>query len=248
MKLFNPSSVFKKKPDKKKSEINGAQLAPYAAKYEKSAVAEAFKILRTNLQFSIKFNEPRVIVITSPNQMEGKTTVASNLGVTFAAANYNTLVLDADMRIPNLHRQFGMENKEGLSNCLNGDCDLERAIQTTPIDNLSLMGSGPIPFNSSELLSSDRMIKLLEELKSRYQLIIIDSPPVNVVADTPIVSTLSDGLLVVISMGNTRRRDLKKTLHALDYCNILGFVLNVTRRGNESYYQYYSSRYYAARK
>jgi protein-tyrosine kinase len=218
---------------------------PYSARYEKSVVSEAFKILRTNLQFTIKLTEPRIIVVTSPSQGEGKTTIASNLGVTFAANNFKTLLIDADLRIPNLHRQFGLSNADGLSNCLNGDCDLDQCIVPTQVENLSLLPSGPIPPNSSELLSSEAMLRMVDELKKRYQLIIIDSPPVNIVADTPIVSSLADGVLMVVSAGSTRRKDLTKALDALEYANIIGFVMNVTQRGTENYYyRPYYNRYY----
>ena len=193
---------------------------PYSARYEKSVVSEAFKILRTNLQFTIKLNETRIIVVSSPSQGEGKTTIASNLGVTFAANNFKTLLLDADLRIPNLHRQFSLSNADGLSNCLNGDCNLDDCILPTQVENLSLLPSGPIPPNSSELLSSEAMLDIIEELKKRYQLIIIDSPPINIVADTPIVCSLADGVLMVVSAGSTRRKDLTKALDALEYANI----------------------------
>jgi protein-tyrosine kinase len=218
---------------------------PYTARYDKSVVAEAFKILRTNLQFTIKFNEPRVILISSPSQGEGKTTIASNLGVTFAYNNYKTLLLDADMRIPNLHRQFNMDNSDGLSNCLNGDCDLDSVIQKTPVENLDLLASGPIPPNSSELLASEGMLKMMEVLKKHYQIIIIDSPPVNIVADASIVSSLVDGVLMIISAGSTRRKDLSRALSTLDHAHIAGLVLNVGHRGNQgNYYRTYYNRYY----
>lgn len=243
MALFS-ASKRKVKKGLKDSEAPAVSI-PYSARYEKSVVSEAFKILRTNLLFTIKLNEPRVIVVTSPNQGEGKTTIASNLGVTFAANKLKTLLVDADMRIPNLHRQFGMSNADGLSNCLNGDCDLDRCIVPTQIENLSLLPSGPIPPNSSELLTSEAMLNLVSELKNRFQLVIIDSPPVNIVADTPIVSSQADGTLIVVSAGSTRRKDLSKALDALEYAPVIGFVMNVMQRGTENYYyRPYYHRYY----
>jgi protein-tyrosine kinase len=243
MDLF---SAFKRKNDIDLSATPAPEVSlPYVARYEKSVVSEAFKILRTNLQFTIKLNEPRIIVVTSPSQGEGKTTIASNLGVTFAATKFKTLLVDADMRIPNLHLQFSLSNADGLSNCLNGDCKLDECIQTTQVENLSLLPSGPIPPNSSELLTSQAMLEMAEELKKRYQLIIVDSPPVNIVADTPIISSLADGVLIVVSAGSTRRKDLSKALDALEYANIIGFIMNVTKRGTENYYyRPYYNRYY----
>ncbi len=242
------NKILKKKPAKTNHAPPPGQVLPYAAKYEKSVAAESFKILRTNLHFAIKFDQPRAILVTSPSQMEGKTTVSSNLAVAFAASNYKVLLIDCDMRIPNLHRQFGMDNTQGLSLCLNGDLPLDQAIQPTSIANLHLLSSGPIPPNSSELLGSEKMIQLLDELKKRFPVIIIDSPPVNIVADTPIVSSLTDGVLLVVSAGNTTRRDLRKAMQSLEYCPVLGFILNVIRKGSEGYYyQSYYNRYYTSR-
>lgn len=207
-----------------------------------STFAESFKILRTNVQFSLKLNEPKSMLVTSSSAGEGKTTITANLAISFANAGYKTIAIDADMRIPALYKEFNVDNTIGLSNYLNEEVSIKDMIKLLPIENLSIIPSGPIPFNSAELLSSKRLADLLTELKGMYQLIIIDSAPINVVADTQIISPLVDGTLLVISAGNTRRADLRRAIDSMQYTNILGLVLNVLSKRTDRYY--YNYNYY----
>jgi capsular exopolysaccharide synthesis family protein len=204
-----------------------------------STFAESFKILRTNVQFSLKVNEPKSMLVTSSSAGEGKTTVTANLAISFANAGYKTIAVDSDMRIPALYKEFNIDNSVGLSNYLNGDVSISDIIKPVPIENLSMIPSGPIPFNSAELLSSKKMADMLAELKKTYQLVIIDTAPINVVADTQIISPLVDGTLLVISAGSTRRGDLRRAIDSMQYTNIIGLVLNVlSKRTDRYYYQY----------
>jgi capsular exopolysaccharide synthesis family protein len=205
-----------------------------------STFAESFKILRTNVQFAVKVNEPKSILVTSSSAGEGKTTVSANLAISFANAGYKTIAVDSDMRIPALYKEFNIDNTIGLSNFLNGEAAIKDVIKSIPIENLSMIPSGPIPFNSAELLSSKRMADLLNELKKIYQLIIIDSAPINVVADTQIISPLVDGTLIVVSAGNTRRGDLRRAIDTMQYTNIIGLVLNVLSKRTDRYYYHYN--------
>lgn len=212
-----------------------------------STFAESFKILRTNVKFAIKLNEPKALLVTSSSAGEGKTTISANLAISFASAGYKTIVIDSDMRIPALNKEFNQENLIGLSNYLNEEVSLEDIIKPLPFENLSIIPSGPIPPNSAELLSSKRLADLLQYLKTQFQLLIIDSAPINVVADTQIISPLVDGTLLVISAGNTRRGELRKALESMEYTNVLGFVLNVMSKRTDRYYyhyNYYKSNYY----
>jgi capsular exopolysaccharide synthesis family protein len=233
----------REKKDKVSSTVNRDETSIFQSfilRKPNSTFAESFKILRTNVQFSLKLNEPKTMLITSSSAGEGKTTVTANLAISFANAGYKTITVDSDMRIPALYKEFNIDNSIGLSNYLNGDAAIKDIIQPVDIENLSMIPSGPIPFNSAELLSSKRMADLLAELKKTYQLIIVDSAPINVVADTQIISPLVDGTLIVISAGNTRRGDLRRAIDSMQYTNIIGLVLNVLSKRTDRYYYHYN--------
>jgi capsular exopolysaccharide synthesis family protein len=208
----------------------------------KSSIAESFKILRTNVQFALKINDPKSILITSSGEGEGKTTVSINLAASFAKAGFKTLIIDTDLRIPMQHKIFELPNEIGLSSYLNGECNYKDTIRSAQIENLEIITAGPIPPNAAELLSSKKMPELMKLLKETYNIIICDSAPINVVADTQIISPLVDGTLVVVSAGNTRKAEFKKTLESLEYANIIGVVLNVITKSVDKYY--YSYHYY----
>ena len=208
----------------------------------KSSIAESFKILRTNVQFALKINDPKSILITSPGEGEGKTTVSINLAASFAKAGFKTIIIDTDLRIPMQHKIFELPNEIGLSSYLNGECNYKDTIRSTQIENLEIITAGPIPPNAAELLSSKKMPELIKLLKENYNIVICDSAPINVVADTQIISPLVDGTLVVVSAGNTRKFEFKKALESLEYTNIIGVVLNVITKSVDRYY--YSYHYY----
>jgi len=216
------------------------EFQPFVIRKPNSTFAESFKILRTNVQFSLKVNEPRTLLVTSSSAGEGKTTVTANLAISFANAGYKTIAIDSDMRIPTLYKEFNVDNSLGLSNFLNGEAAMKDIIIPLSIENLSTIPSGPIPFNSAELLSSKKMSDLLVDLKKLYQLIIIDSAPINVIADTQIISPLVDGTLIVISAGSTRRGDLRRAIDSMQYTNIIGLVLNVLSKKTDQYYYHYN--------
>lgn len=211
----------------------------------KSSAAEAFKILRTNVQFALKINDPKSILVSSPGEGEGKTTVSVNLAASFAKAGFKTIIVDADLRIPSQHKVFDLPNEIGLSNYLNAECSLADIVNRSSIENLSIITAGPIPPNAAELLSSKKMPELFSLLKENYSIIICDSAPVNVVADTQIISPLVDGTLVVVSAGSTRRGEVKKAIESLEYTNIIGVILNViTKQVDRYYYAYHYYSYY----
>jgi len=209
----------------------------------KSVIAESFKILRTNIRFALKMNDSKALLVTSPGQSEGKTTVSANLAASFAEAGFKTIIIDADLRIPVQHKIFGNENKIGLSNYLNNEISLSETINSTFIDNLSIITAGPIPPNSAELLTSKTLSDMFQNLKKEYKVVICDSAPVNVVADTQIISPNVDGTLIVLSAGSTRKIEFKRALEALEYTNIVGIVLNVITKSTDR--QYYSYHYYS---
>lgn len=208
----------------------------------KSPISEAYRTLRTNIEFSSFDEHIRVIMLTSAGPGEGKSTTAANLAVAFAQAGKKVLIMDADLRKPTLHHTFSKTNRWGLTNIIAGQAEVKEVISQTEINNLDLLASGPIPPNPSELLASKRMSALLEELKLIYDIIIVDTPPALAVTDAQIMSTKCDGVILVIDSGKVKREIALKVKMNLEYVNarILGAVLNnIDRKDGESYYYYY---------
>ncbi|MER1984840.1 MAG: CpsD/CapB family tyrosine-protein kinase [Solibacillus sp.] len=208
----------------------------------KSVIAEQFKIIRTNLNFSMPQENLRSIVITSTQMSEGKSTISSNLGVTYAQAGKKVIFVDADMRKPTVHHTFGLKNTTGLSNLLIKELKMNDVIQQTNIENLDVVTSGPIPPNPAELLTSSELKVLLEELKQSYDLVIFDAPPVLPVTDAQIISNIMDGTVLVVNSGETEKEGVLKAKELLEKskANLLGVVLNnVTLEDNNYYYRYY---------
>lgn len=210
-----------------------------------SPFAEAFRILRTNLQFLAVERSIKTLLVTSPSPQEGKTTVAANLAASMAAGGYRTLLADGDLRHPTAHLYFGVDHTRGLSDVLAGTLTLQDAIRETAFRNLFLLTAGPQPPNPSELFGSQRMLSLVEELEQDFDFIVFDAPPTLLVADAPALSTSLDGVVFVARAGETSREQAREALRrfALLETRILGAVLNGSRRvrGDRYYgYGYYS--------
>ncbi len=226
------------------SRIAGASPAEklVTVNYPKSPISEAYRVLRTNLQFSSLDRPVKTIVVTSPNPVEGKSTTAANLGVVMAQAGKRVIVVDADLRRPVMHRMFGLENREGLTTALVTDTPtLDGHLQTTGIENLRVLSTGPLPPNPSELLGSRRMATLIDRLKEEADVVIFDSPPSLAVTDSSVLATQTDGVLLVTDAGRTRRGAAEQAaarLRQVD-ANLLGVVLNRLRSGGGGYYYYY---------
>lgn len=209
----------------------------------KSVVSEAFRVLRTNLQFSSVDRPLKKVMVTSSVPQEGKSTVISNLALSLASAGNKVLLVDADMRRPNIYKIFLLENYKGLSNLLAEDLPIESVVIDTDIENLHIITSGPVPPNPAEMLGSQKMKKFLEEVSSRYDMVLIDSPPVNSVADASILSSLVDGVILVVEAGKTEREAAMVAVQQLKKVNarILGVILNKVKqqKGGGYYYYYY---------
>lgn len=209
-----------------------------------SPVSEAYRILRTNLQFMTIDQSIKTIMITSPNPGEGKSITAANLGVIMAQADLKTIIVDADLRRPTMHKVFQVSNLEGLTDLLrSSDNDLTHHLKNTGIENLQIITSGPLPPNPSEMLSSQRMLDLLKRLGSMADVVIFDSPPVLAVTDATVLSSRIDGVIVVTQAKRTRRDATKQVIKRLDHvgANILGAIINqVTGKGDYSHYSYYT--------
>ena len=191
--------------------------------------AEQFKILRNNILFPVAGEVPRSILITSSLQGEGKSFVAANLAVSIAMnVNKHVLLIDCDLRKPDLNRIFGLGDVPGLSDYLEERRDLASLLQRTDVERLSLLPGGPIPINPSELMSSERMSEMLEEVKHRYndRLIVIDSPPPLLAAETSYLARQVDGIVLVVQYGKTPREDVEDLMDTVGSEKILGAVIN----------------------
>lgn len=211
----------------------------------KSPVSEAFRTLRTNIQFSSLDKEIRVITVTSSEPAEGKSTVISNLGIAMAQAGQNVLIIDADLRKPTIHKVFKINNSLGFTSALVENVEIGSVInEIEGIDNLSVLTSGPIPPNPSELLNSKKCKNFIEELKDSFDIILLDAPPVGVVTDAAILSTIVDGIILVIGHGQVDIHSIQRTKELLEKVNapILGTVLNriPISKGKYGGYKYYS--------
>ncbi|MGD9898978.1 MAG: GumC family protein [Calditrichaceae bacterium] len=215
----------------------------------KSPVSEAYRTLRTNLQFSKIDEKLKTILVTSSGPKEGKSTTAANLAIAMAQSGNRVVLVDADLRRPVVHSIFGQEKDSGVTNYLMDAIPYEELAKTTPINNLFIITSGILPPNPSELISSHKMEGLLERLKEDFDIILFDSPPVIAVTDAAILSTKVDGVIIIVSSGQTNRDALLRSQSLLDNvgARILGFLLNnVDVEGTYgSYYYYYYHNYYS---
>lgn len=212
-------------------------------KHPKAAVSESIKSLRTNLQFTSVDEDLKTILITSSLPGEGKSFVSINLAASFAQTDKKVLLIDCDLRRGRLHKVFDLPNINGLSNLLADDLvSLNRYIQDTGIDNLSVITRGTCPPNPSELLSSQKNKDLIKKLKNKFDIIIFDGTPCNGLTDSIIMSTLVDETLVVVRNAMTPRSALAATKDSLEKvgAKIAGIIPNAIARKTASYYTYYS--------
>ncbi|GAB1766412.1 CpsD/CapB family tyrosine-protein kinase [Priestia megaterium] len=207
----------------------------------KDPVAEQYRTIRTNIQFSNVDQDIKTIVLTSSGAEEGKSTTSSNLATVYAQQGLNVLLIDADLRKPTGHYTFRLENHIGLTNVLTRQSTLAQAVQESEIPHLSVLTSGPIPPNPSELLASAQMAELLKEMKQQFDMIIFDTPPILAVADAQILANQVDGTILVVSSGKTEKDAALKSKELLSNAKgkLLGVVLNNRKVEEGNYYYYY---------
>lgn len=209
----------------------------------KSIIAEQFKTIRTNITFSMPDSDLKTILVTSSTPGEGKTTNVANIGVVFAQEGKRVLIVDADMRRPAMHHTFRKLNAVGLSTVLSRQDVCSHAIQETLVVGLSVLTSGPIPPNPAELLSSKTMEAFIEEVKTDFDIVIFDAPPLLAVSDAQILSNKCDGTVLIVNSGVAEKDDVIKARIALmnAQATILGVVLNNYTMPRSSKYddQYY---------
>jgi capsular exopolysaccharide synthesis family protein len=195
----------------------------------RSPAAEAYRTLRTNLYFSSLDQALETLVVTSAAPGDGKSTTLSNLAVTMAQGEKRTILVDADLRQPALHRYFGVDNSQGLTTMAVDEAALsEPPLVGTDVDNLWLLPSGPLPPNPAEILGSRRMQDIIETLKARADIVLFDAPPVIAVTDAAVLGTKVDGVLLVVRAGKTRREHASRAKELLERVNVrlVGAVLN----------------------
>lgn len=207
-----------------------------------SNISEAYRTIRTGIEFSNLDKDLKIICITSSKKDEGKTTVLSNLGVSFAKIDKKVLLIDADLRNPSISKMFDTSNTQGLMDILLGKRNIQDCVKKTKQENLYILTGGTIPPNPAEVLSSKKMSEFIESIKDEYDYIFIDSPPVGVVSDASIISAYSDGVIFVVGANEVDSNLAKIAKERLDSvkANIVGVILNKFKADtNSEYYNYY---------
>jgi capsular exopolysaccharide synthesis family protein len=228
---------------------NSKEFEFIVAKKPDSIPAEAFRALRTRVQFS-KFDKDaiRTLLVTSSAPQEGKTTVAVNLAGSFAQANKKTIIIDCDLRKPRIHSVFGANRYPGFTDYFFGQASYEEIIRPTEVNNLYYITAGTIPPNPSEILGSVQMEEFLVRLQEEYDFVVVDSPPVIAVTDSEILSRITDATMLVVSANTTEIDLMQKSVELLKHerNTFIGVLLNnfSYRSGYGSYYKYY---YYYSR-
>jgi polysaccharide biosynthesis transport protein len=207
--------------------------------------AEAYRILRTNIEFNRKNPEDNSITVVSGGAGEGKSTTLVNLAYICAQGGYTTLMIDADLRRPRLHTFFDINNAVGLTNYLTTELMLEDVILQTPVDNLYFMPSGILPSDAAGILNSRRMSELIQDVKQRFDLVLVDSPPILGVSDASVLSSEVDLTMIVIQHRKLPRNMLLRVKQAVENVggHVIGVVLNNVDIRSDSQYQYYTSYY-----
>ena len=205
----------------------------------KSMEAEAYRSLRSNIEYSAFDEEYKVIVVTSSVPSEGKSITAGNLALALAQSGKKVLLVDCDIRRPSIHKKFKISNVLGISDLLLDKGTME-SVATNYIDNLTIITSGKIPPNPAEMLASKVMTQFLQEMRDHFDYIILDTPPLQAVTDAQILATKADGVLLVVRSNSTKKDDVEEAVDLINKVNgkIIGTVLNGVDNIHKKYYYY----------
>lgn len=208
----------------------------------KSPAAEAFRTLRTNITFSATDKPIKTLMVTSSIPGEGKSTIISNVAISLAQAGQKVLLVDCDMRRPSLQKILGLTNKTGLTNIMVEDAPFDEVIQSGWVEGLKVITTGPLPPNPAELIGSHKMKALIENLKSKADIILFDAPPVIAVTDAQLLASKLDGVILVVRSGSVSKDLVQKSKELLNNVNghIVGTVLNRAEYEDKSHYYYYN--------
>ncbi|WNX21227.1 CpsD/CapB family tyrosine-protein kinase [Lacticaseibacillus paracasei] len=238
MKWSLKALLHRQKVDQE-TQKNGVMLVTYAE--PKHVVSEQFRTVRTNIEFAgAALDHCQVVMFTSPAMSEGKSTVSANVAVTWAQAGKKVLLIDADLRRPTVHATFRKLNLDGVTTVLTGKNKIDEVVEGTFVNNLSIISSGPVPPNPSELLNSKRMADLLKWARDKFDIVVLDAPPVLAVSDVQVLVPQTDGVVVVVNIGKTLKGDLRRTVEVLKLAKatILGSVERVKAKHGDRGYGY----------
>ncbi|ALX87987.1 CpsD/CapB family tyrosine-protein kinase [Lacticaseibacillus paracasei] len=238
MKWSLKALLHRQKVDQE-TQKNGVMLVTYAE--PKHVVSEQFRTVRTNIEFAgAALDHCQVVMFTSSAMAEGKSTVSANVAVTWAQAGKKVLLIDADLRRPTVHATFRKLNLDGVTTVLTGKNKIDEVVEGTFVNNLSIISSGPVPPNPSELLNSKRMADLLKWARDKFDIVVLDAPPVLAVSDVQVLVPQTDGVVVVVNIGKTLKGDLRRTVEVLKLAKatILGSVERVKAKHGDRGYGY----------
>jgi len=213
-------------------------------------IIESYKSIRTNLSFALSTVEKKTFAVSSANPGEGKSTTSANIAIAIAQSGSHVLLIDADMRKSVQHKIFELVNKKGLSTAVSKMHTPDECIQKNVMENLDIMTAGPIPPNPSELLASEAMEQMLHTLSEQYDVILIDTPPVNVVTDAMELAKYISGIVLVVRYGRTTDEDVDNVFDRVKLANmnLLGFILNGVKSKHAGYYSKYGKGKYYYKK
>lgn len=217
------------------------QLLPEVIIRPTSSVSEQYRTISANISFSMKDKKFKTILVTSPEASAGKSTTITNVAAILASQGKKVLLLDCDLRKPSIHRKLNIPNNNGLSNIIANDVPIDECIQIKDqIPNLSIITSGPIPTNPSNLITSDKMDVIIKELKDSelFDIIMIDTPPTLVVSDSQTLASKVDASVIITKYNQTKKEELNLTIKALSNVksNILGCIINEQPVSEHDYY------------
>lgn len=231
--------MFKRKKEKLEKNLNSPGIISMIN--PKSIVAEQFRMVRTNLEFSIVDKDLKSFLVTSLAPSAGKSTISTNLAATFATQGKRVLLVDTDMRKPTIHKILKMRNNEGLSTLITSkEAIIFEYIEKTEFENMYVLTSGATPPNPAELISSKRMEQLIEEMEQAFDLVIFDTPPVLAVADSQIMAGKVDGTLFVLRKGVDTKEQIQSANERMQSvnANVLGAIYNRIEPSDDAYYYY----------
>lgn len=247
MKIKLPGQINKDTKSKKNKNNKNNKSKNVISEKSKFAIVEAYKSARTNIMFSLSASDKKAFAVTSYSKGDGKSTAAANLAISFSKMGKKVILIDCDLRRPNLHNILKLDNNVGFSDMIGKMVTFDDIINRDVLPCLDVLTAGTIPPNPSELLYSSEVTKLVERLNEEYDFIIFDTPPVGVVADTLLLKEYIAGYLVVVRERSTTHGDIERLLNTIKVADAkpLGFLrVGVTHDGKRGRYGYYYYQYY----